>query len=283
MKKYDYDLNGDILSYCVAKGIGVEEFCALADISRPSLNEAMKGGAGSDILEKAYGTIYRNNFLLNKAKDELFHDEYGTDTCLLYHGSKYGIDEISPSKSRANCDLGTGFYTSTSYSSAASFITSFPVSSVYLFGLNLAGLKVMNLQTDDKWMLLIAYFRGYLERYKDSPKLKTLLDEVGEQDVIIAPIANNKMFQVLDEFATGLINDQQAKYCLSASRLGYQYVLKTQKAIDGLTFLNRYYLVREEKEHYLNDIKDHAALIQSKLFLAKRKYRNDGRYIDELL
>lgn len=283
MRKFDYDLKGDVLSYCVAKGLRLEEFCVLADISRPSLNDAMRSEASPDILEKAYGAIYRDGFLLNKAKDELFHDECGNDSILLYHGSKYGLDDISPHKGKEHYDLGIGFYTSLSYSSAAAFIPSFPSSSVYLFKLNIDGLKVLNLKTDDKWMFLVAYFRGYLDEYKESPMLKKLLEEVGEQDIIIAPIANNKMFQVLDEFATGMLNDEQTKYCLSASRLGYQYVFKTQKAIDALTFLNRYYLTREEKAAYMNETKDHADLIQSRLFLARRKYRGKGKYIDELL
>lgn len=282
MEKYAYDFEGDILAYCESKGIGLDDFCRLSNISRPSLNQAIKEGIGPETMERAYSFMYRSGFRLNKAKDELFHDEYG-DSRLLYHGSKYGLEDISVDKGRPSCDLGPGFYTSLSLFSASSFVSAFPTSSVYLFELDTEGLRVLDLKTDERWMLLVAYYRGYLKEYKDSPKLKEILDETEGYDVIVAPIANNKMFQVLDEFAKGLLNLPQAEFCLSASRLGYQYVLKTQKAVDRLKFLNRYYFTYEEREASQKEGEDHASLIQSKLFLARRKYRGEGKYIEEFL
>lgn len=283
MGRYDYDFKGDILSYCEAKGIGLDEFCAFAGISRPALNEALKSNRGPEVLEKSYTAIYRSGFLLNKAKDELFHDEYGQDAHLLYHGSKFGLGEITLDKARANCDFGPGFYMSLSLASASSFAYSFKESSTYLFKLNMDGCKVMTLDTNESWMLLVAHYRGFLEEYKDSPKLRHLIEEAEEQDVLIAPIADNKMFQILDDFANHLLTLDQAAFCLSVSRLGSQYVFRTKKAIESLTFLNRYYYTYDEREAYRKEGENHASLIDSKLYLAKRKYRNKGKYIDELL
>lgn len=52
----------------------------------------------------------------------------------MFHGAKSEIvGEINVTKSRANNDLGRGFYTGENYQQAVSFVAGFPQSCIYLF------------------------------------------------------------------------------------------------------------------------------------------------------
>ena len=144
-------------------------------------------------------------------------------------------------------------------------------------------LDIIEFKCDEEWMLLICYFRGYLEEYKNSPLIKKLLNKIKDKDLIIAPIADNKMYQILGSFASGMISSSVAMHSLSASRLGNQYVFKSKKGISRLKFLSRFYISTSEREDVKKESKEQASLISSKLNLAKRIYKKEGKFIDEIL
>ena len=50
------------------------------------------------------------------------------------------------------------------------------------------------------------------------------------------------MFELIDAFIAGELTDKQTLYALSATHLGMQYVLKSQKALDNLYNLDRCYI-----------------------------------------
>ena len=84
-------------------------------------------------------------------------------------------------------------------------------------------------------------------------------------------------------FGEGEITSDQAMHALSASSLGNQYVLKTEKALKSLECLEKLYLSKPEKDDYVKNALEREKLIQTKLDVAKRQYRGQGKYIDELL
>lgn len=104
-------------------------------------------------------------------------------------------------------------------------------------------------------MLLICYYRGMINGYKDSELITKLLKKIENADVIIAPTADNRMFHIMNEFALGNITSETTMHSLSASQLGRQYVLRSDKAIESLKLIERLYLCDEEKKiiskHYL--------------------------------
>ena len=216
---------------------------------------------------------------MNKLKEEIYQD---TGNFILFHGSKNGIDQIKVDGSRLSCDFGNGFYLGESLDQAANFVCDFDESSVYVFSFNNSGLKTKVFDCELDWMIAICYYRGTIDKYKNHPKVAKIIKEVEKADIIIAPIADNKMFQVMQSFADGDISTTQAYHSLSSSTLGKQYVLKSQKAIDQLKQLERLYLCKEEKEQYLKRVLNHAKKIDEELREAKRKYRREGLFIDEL-
>ena len=53
---------------------------------------------------------------------------------------------------------------------------------------------------------------------------------------------------MMQQFGQGEITDVQAIHALSASRLGKQYVFKSEKAVSRLKEIERLYLSKEEKK-----------------------------------
>lgn len=131
--------------------------------------------------------------------------------------------------------------------------------------------------------LMITYYRGRLDEYADTEIIKQLIKANDGIDYIIAPIADNRMFEIIDSFIDGEITDVQCQHCLSATNLGKQYVFVSQKALDNIVLLERCYLADSEKEFYLNTRQESFKMNMDKVKLARKQYRNQGKYIEEIL
>lgn len=276
----DYTFAKDISFFMEAEQINSVELAENTNISRTTLNELLNGGnIREDICEKLYSYIYEKNYRLNSVKEELAKETYNN---VLFHGSKNGLSTISKTGSRDRCDFGNGFYLGETYSQALSFVYDRDKSSVYSFKYSLENLKVKHFKCDLEWMLTICYYRGTIGKYKDNELIKRLVLEVEEADVIIAPIADNKMFYIMAQFTDGDINADVALHSLSASNLGLHYIFKTDKAINQLEPIERYYLSNPEKEECKKKSEERGFEIDTKLKLAKREYKT-GLYIEEIL
>ena len=207
-----------------------------------------------------------------------------TKEILLFHGAKSTIiGNIDVNKGRKNNDFGQGFYCGESYEQSASFVENFENSSVYYFSFDITGLRSLKYSVDRDWMLTIAYFRGTLNEYKDSIVIKKLISKLDYVDYVVAPIADNKMFRIIDSFINGEITDEQCKHCLAATNLGFQYVLLNDNAISRLKMLECCYLSNEERNHYRKIKLEDNKISDDKVKLARIQYRGKGLYIDEIL
>ena len=203
---------------------------------------------------------------------------------LLFHGAKGSIEEpLSPYKSRKNNDFGQGFYTGESYEQAISFVSGFERSCVYFLDFDDADLTAKKYEVNQEWMMTIAYYRGALDEYKDHPIVKKLVEQSRECDFIIAPIADNRMFQIINSFIFGEITDEQCRHCLAATNLGSQYVFLNEKAVNQLQLVERCYISENEKEYYKRKRSSDTKLGEDKVKLARIQYRGKGKYIDEIL
>ncbi|MBQ9329029.1 MAG: DUF3990 domain-containing protein [Solobacterium sp.] len=279
----NYDFKKDVDFIFTVSGNDLTSLAEKIGISKRTLLYALEGNPSPQVLEKTYSYIYKSGYVLSEAKNELFLESLTGNEKLFYHGSRYGIDQITADGSRLTSDFSRGFYCSESLGAAVSFVEEYQSSSVYAFKADLSGLKTFEFDCDLDWMLAISYFRHKLSNYQSHKYISSILDKLSGKDVIIAPIVDNKMFEILNQFSNGEITSVQALHSLSASRLGKQYVFKTSKAINSLIFLDRYYLCDEERSHSILSSIDRNKIIQTKLDLAKREYRGKGKYIDEIL
>lgn len=237
-----------------------------------------------EYVEKIYNLAFSKGIRISRLKEMLYKEKIGNTHKLLAHGSKKEIEgEISISKGRANNDFGLGFYAGESCEQAISFISNFDEGSIYFLDFNPNGLKCKKYDVTQDWMLIIAYYRGTLRDYEDNPIIKKLVDETKEYDYIIAPIADNRMFKIINSFIEGEITDEQCKHCLAATNLGNQYVFKTEKAINNLKIIERSYVSKAEKKYYQGIKEMDTRLGDDKVKLARREYRGKGLYIDDIL
>ena len=275
-----YSIKEDIGFILETEKMSLSELAEKAKISRTTLDEIMKKGtAAPAVCEKFYSYIYENRYRINSVKEELMKEKYKK---VLFHGSKKGLSEISVTGSRENCDFGKGFYLGETYNQALAFVCENDRSSVYSFRYSLENLTVKQFDCSLEWMLAICYYRGTLGAYAQSEAVGKAISGVEASDVIAAPIADNKMFYIMAQFTDGEINADVALHSLSASRLGLQYVFRSEKALEKLVPIEKHYLCIPEREECRERLNERGYEIDTKLKLAKRDYKN-GLYIEEIL
>ena len=276
----DYNVADDIGFIMESEQINNIEFAHRAKISRTTLDEILKkNSARNDVCEKIYSYAYEKKYRMNSVKEELIKEKYQT---VLFHGSKDGLSVITESGSRNNCDFGKGFYLGETYNQALSFVCEKNNSSVYSFHCSLDGLRIKQFECDLEWMLAICYYRGTVKEYAEHDRIQKIVSEVESADVVIAPIADNKMFYVMAQFMDGDINADVALHSLSASKLGFQYIFKTNDALKRLIPIEKYYLSKPEREDCRKVLIERSFEIDTKLKLAKREFKT-GLYIEEIL
>lgn len=234
-------------------------------------------------LEKIYSYPYKNGFHLNKAKEMLFSDNKNGDL-LLFHGAKSEIKgEIDPNHSSGKKDFGAGFYLGENFDSSASWVCECLKGSVYAFYFqNSEKLKGVEFNVDRNWMYAILYFRGMFEKYVLNKDVLNVIKSINEADYIIAPIADNQMYDTLNDFSLKKITDEQCLHALSANNLGRQYVLKTKAAVKNLVLIERMFICEKEKENYYDNKKKISNEGRNKAALSIEEYRRKGKYIDEI-
>lgn len=276
----NYRVHEDIKFIMECEKINRLELSQKTNVSRHTLDVIEKNGtARGDVLEKIYSYAYERNYRINTVKEEIIKEKYKD---ILFHGSKDGLEIISKDGSKHSSDFGKGFYLGETYNQALAFVCEKDRSSVYSFRYSLKDLNIKKFECNLEWMLAICYFRGTIKPYESSRMIKDIIDEVMSADVVIAPIADNKMFYVMAQFADGEINADVAIHSLSASKLGLQYVFRTEKAIKKLSPIERYYLSDPEREDCKQFLIERGYEIDTKLKLAKREFKT-GLFIEEIL
>ena len=243
-------------------------------------------GIGNANLEKVYSFAYDNGIVLNNIYEQLLKEEYeNSENIVLFHGAKRSfsmpVDFATNSKSTNN--FGVGFYLGETFEQGANYISVLNQSIVYCFNLNLNNLKIYKFNVNAEWMITIAYFRGWLDDYKDSSLIQKLISKISNHDVIVAPIADNRMFDIIAEFVENEITDEQCRHALAATNLGFQYVLKTNKALKNVKLLKEMFVCQKEKASCLDNRVTLTNNGSQKVKIARIQYKNKGRYIEEIL
>ncbi len=282
-----YNIAEDIEIVHELLGITTEELASGIGVSRMALNNWMSGktSISESNLSAFYSFAFKSGIRLNKIKEQLYREEISeSEHVLLFHGAKTGLDgRINIEKSRRNNDFGQGFYCGENLEQSAMFVSGFTDSSLYMLDFNKAGLKKRTFGVNRDWMLTIAYFRERLGEFADAEIITELVAKNNGIDYIIAPIVDNRMFEIIDSFIDGEITDIQCQHCLSSTNLGNQYVFITPKAAERISVVERCFLAKEEKEYYLNSRKESVELNQDKVKVARKQYRGQGKYIEEVL
>jgi len=283
----DYRVVQDINTVCELLDISKAQLAEELDISRITLDNWLSGKADiSNIkVDEFYELVFSSGIRLNRIKEQLYREDIDREKeVLLFHGAKTKLTgNLSIEYSRNNNDFGHGFYCGESLEQSAMFVSGFPASSLYIMSFKTNNLRGKVYGVDRDWMLTIAYYRRRLGEFAESSVIKRLIDANSDIDYIVAPIADNRMFEIIDLFIDGEITDEQCRHCLSATNLGNQYVFKTGKALSGIEIKEHCYLSTSEKKYYLTSRQEAVEMNRDKVKLARRQYRNKGKYIEEIL
>ena len=161
-------------------------------------------------------------------------------------------------------------------------ICDFPDARFYTVELELDGLDVRELSPDTTWALVVAYHRGKMESARGTELYAATAAVLAGADVAIGPIANDRMFVVLDRFFNGEITDAALVKSLSALQLGNQVVALTQKACDAIRIVERC-LGEEERAELIATSEMNRAEGVALAERICREHRRDGRFFDEIL
>ena len=283
----DYQIIQDIEAVIELRDLTMDEFAKEIGVSRMTVNNWLSGK--KEISEKNcmefYEYAFRKGIRLNKIKEQLYTEEITNKSqVLLFHGAKTQIEgSLRLDCGRSKNDFGSGFYCGESLEQSAMFVATFPNSSLYMLKFDCTNLKGKEYTVSREWMLMIAYFRDRLGEYANAGIIKQLIEEQQGVDYIVAPIADNRMFEIIDQFIDGEITDEQCQHCLSATNLGKQYVFVSQRALNQIELLERCYLANGEKEFYLTSRQESYDVSRDKVKLARKQYRDCGKYIEDLL
>ena len=283
----EFMITQDIESVLEITGYTMENLADELGVSRITISNWInnKNIISERHMDEFYKYVFKKGIQLNKIKEQFYwEDMVRENEVLLFHGSKTKIE----GKLRIDCnkrinDFGNGFYCGESLEQSAMFVATHKNSSLYMLKFEPSNLKCRKFSVNREWMLTIAYYRGRLEEYRNTEIVKQLAKTIEGIDYIVAPIADNRMFEIIDSFIEGEITDVQCQHCLSATNLGMQYVFVSERALSHITLLERCYLTDLEKESYLNSRQKSFKMKMDKVKLARKQYRNQGKYIEDIL
>lgn len=280
-----YDFQNDVRLIRACLGLTQTEFANAVGLSRSNIARYEAGEIlpRKEAIERIYNYAYAKGFDINSSKSLLLDDEK-KDSILLFHGAKgLIVGEVDTKHSVPPNDFSDGFYLGQSLVQAGSWVASMRDSSIYCFYFRpTEDLISMRFAVDAKWMHAILYYRGGFDGYEVPSSVKNLIRQIDACDYLIAPIADNQMYDTLEMFRNNIISDVACLHALSANHLGLQYVLKSERACARLSPLSRLYLCQEERKRYVAAKESLASDGKSKTSLAIAKYRKEGSLFNEL-
>ncbi len=154
---------------------------------------------------------------------------------------------------RKNADFGQGFYLSPEEEFAKRWAKSHKTKQTILnkYDLNLDGLKVYRFEKDSNWFEYI-----YRNRHAGKDNL--------DADVIIGPIANDTLFDTFGIITSGILSPKQCEALLMIGPTYNQIVIKTNKAVNNLQWIDNEIIKKEEIERY-----------STKLKIEEERYQNE--------
>lgn len=223
------------------------------------------------------------DMILKKISEAADAVKLGTNRVLLYHGSKAGIEGRIEPKSRKQCDFGKGFYMGTDPGQALTLICDYEKSKFYIVSVDTDKLAQIEVPADIDWAMLMAYYRGRMEKINGTTFYNKYRNMTVNKDLIIGNIANDRMFFVIDNFFVGNVTDMALINSLSALQLGKQYVAVSQKGCDAVRIEAEISLSCLERLFIKNIAEENRAKGISLANNICRNYRREGLFFDEIL
>lgn len=143
----------------------------------------------------------------------------------LYHSSNMVVEQPDVPHSRRYLDFGRGFYLTSIYEQAVRYAQRFKRRG------QTAWLNVYELADSfDKWN--VRYFDAYDKQWLDFVALCRDGKEVGDYDMVIGGIANDRVILTLDRYFAGEISQEETLGLLQFEKPNIQYCIRNERMLN---------------------------------------------------
>lgn len=204
---------------------------------------------------------------------------------ILYHGSRGGLQGAIKPSSRIHCDFGPGFYMGENSKQAQGLIaeTEMPVFYKLRFRLSEIPEERILMLSDEEWLCVVMANRRRSEEFSSLALAKRTLQKLKNYDVIIGPIADDRMNEAMQRFSDYGLTDKGLIACLASVDYGNQYVARTDFACSKIDILD----TRILKGRELADVRQYAEQKRGEsrnvVNAMARKYQREGLYLNEII
>lgn len=215
----------------------------------------------------------------------LLREEMLMKDIILYHGSRGGLEGNITPISRVKTDFGRGFYLGTNKNQAKGLVANEKNAVIYTMKLKLSEIpedRILVLSGQD-WLYTVLANRQRWEKFNELAISQTYIDLVKNYDVIIGPIADDRMNSSVESFIANALTDTGLKACLKAVDYGQQYVLKTPFACGKIEIINSYEMSEKEKDDayaYCRHLQAEGDVVVNN---AIEEYQRQGLYFNEII
>lgn len=204
---------------------------------------------------------------------------------ILYHGSRGGLQGNVKPISRDHCDFGKGFYMGENKKQAQGLIAEVTAPVFYTLKFRLSEIpenRILILKDRD-WLNVVMASRKRCEEFSALSIAKQTLSNLEKYDVIVGPIADDRMNEAMQRFSSYGLTDAGLIACLASVDYGNQYVAKTDFACSKIDILDQKILKGKE----LFDIKQYSEkkrrASRNIVDAMARKYQREGLYLNEII
>ena len=154
---------------------------------------------------------------------------------ILYHGSYLAVEKPNISFSRDDVDFGKGFYTTPIKEQAIRWAERFKLRQGRQAIISIYEVDEERIYKEFSVMKFDTYSDEWLDFVVASRKGET----VGDYDIVIGGVANDKVFDTIELFLNELIDKKEAIKRLRYEKPNIQYCFRNQGTIDKLlTFVS---------------------------------------------
>ncbi len=161
----------------------------------------------------------------------------------LYHGSSMIVQNPDLEHTRIDLDFGAGFYLTEDMEMAEKWACNKKNSVLNIYYANLSDLKICQLGLTKEWLHFVIENRNDYEIDLDYENY----------DVIIGPVADDKMYRTISDYEGGYISAEEAVALLNSGGFSYQYCFRTENAIKSLNFVESRKIVEPEKSQIIEN------------------------------
>ena len=207
------------------------------------------------------------------------------DDVILYHGSRGGIEgEIQPI-SRVRCDFGKGFYMGENRLQSAGLVVDDSNPVLYTVKFRLSEIqpeKILTLE-GEQWLQTILACRKRCQEFSQLDLANRLLKRLDHYDVIIGPIADDRMTEAIHRFEEYNLTDKALLACLQSVDYGKQYVCKTDTACQKVEILGEKSIYGREADQIREYSVDMRAKGRDIVTQMQLLHQRDGLFLNELV